>query len=101
MTLSLIPAGQPHGDRIKNEEAADAAGLAKKAPQTAPQPDFSLSPPVQQATPREQGEFDALASRSPQSFGQLRQDQDSRVVETLSTSPSPVLRDIANRLRGF
>ena len=101
MTLSLIPAGQPHGDRIKNEEAADAAGLAKKTPQAAPQQDFSLSPPVQQATPREQGEFDALESRSPQSFGQLRQQQDSRILDVLATSPNPILRDLSERLRGF
>jgi len=100
MTLSLIPAGQPQGDRQENEAAADAAGLQKKLPQQAPT-DLNLAPPVRQATPREAGEFDALESRTPQSFGQLRQTQDSRILDTLATSPSPVLRDLSERLRGF
>ena len=100
MTLSLIPSGQPQGDRQTNEAAADAAGLQKKLPQQAPT-DLNLAPPVRQATPREAGEFDALESRTPQSFGQLRQAQDSRTVQAMEVSNSPALRDIARRLRGF
>jgi len=98
MTVSLIPSGQPHGERQKSEVAANEAGLATKAPQAPTEIEMQ---PVRQATPRAQGEFDAIQSRTPQSAGQLRQDQDARVIEVLATSSSPVLRDLSNRLRGF
>ena len=98
MTVSLIPSGQPHGERQKSEVAASEAGLATKAPQAPTE--IEMPQPVQQATPRGQGEFDAIQSRTPQSTGMLRDDQDSRVVNALELSPSPVLRDIARRLRG-
>ena len=101
MTLSLIPRGQPQGDRQTNENAAQEAGLPTKINQQAPS-DFSMpQQPVQQATPRQAGEFDALESRTPQGFGQLRQSQDSRVLDVIATSANPILRDLSERLRGF
>ena len=97
MTVSLIPSGQPHGERQKSEVAANEAGLATKAPQAPTEIEMQ---PVRQATPRAQGEFDAIQSRTPTSVGQLRADQDSRVLNALDTSTSPALRDLARRLRG-
>jgi len=93
MTLSMIPSGQPYGQRQENEEAAAEAGLSNRVQQAKPQP-------IRQAQPRQQGEFDAISSRNPTSSGQLRPDGDSRVVNLLETSPSPALRDLARRLRG-
>ncbi len=101
MTLSLIPRGEPQGDRQENVSAAQEAGLPTKISQEAPS-DFSLPPPpMRQATPRQSGEFDALESRTPQGFGQLRQSQDSRVLDVIATSNNPILRDLSERLRGF
>ncbi len=98
MTLSLIPSGQPQGDRERNEQAAREAGLPTKVAQQAPS---APSPVIRQATPRTAGEFDALQSRTPQSFGQLRQDQDARFLDVIATSKNPILRDLSQRLRGF
>jgi len=97
MTVSLIPSGQPHGERQKSEVAANEAGLATKAPQAPTE----IQMPVRQATPRAQGEFDAIQSRTPQSAGQLRETTNSRIVEVLAASPSAQMRDLASRLRGF
>jgi len=102
MTVSLIPAGGPHGARQEAEVASKEAGLATKAPQapteiTAPRPGGA----VQQATNRERGQFDAIQSRTPQSSGQLRETANSRIVEVLATSPSAQMRDLASRLRGI
>jgi len=96
MTVSLIPSGQPQGDRQTNEAAADEAGLASKMTQAPPQ--IELQPP-RQATPRGQGEFDAIASRTPTSAGTLRQDQDARILDEVELSSNPILRDLASRLR--
>jgi len=98
MTLSLIPPGQPHGDRQENEAAAQEAGLPTRISQQAP---TQIEAPLRQATPRAAGEFDALQSRTPTSSGQLRQNQDARILDSLATSPSPILRDLSERLRGF
>ncbi len=101
MTLSLIPRGEPQGDRQENVAAAQEAGLPTKISQEAPTA-FSLPPPpISQATPRDTGGFDAIASRTPTSTGVLRDTQDSRVLNALEGSPSPALRDIARRLRGI
>jgi len=95
----MIPSGQPQGDRQTNEGLADDAGLASKMTQAPPQ--IEMPRPIQQATARSQGEFDAIQSRTPQSSGQLRQSQDSRVLDILDSSSSPILRDLGSRLRGF
>ncbi len=101
MTLSLIPRDQPQGDRQTNVAAAQEAGLQTKISQKPPA-DFAMPPqPMRQATPRQSGEFDALESRTPQGFGQLRQSQDSRVLDVIATSNNPILRDLSERLRGF
>ncbi len=96
MTLSMVPNKEAGGPPTQEIEAQTAeAGL----PQTTSQapPNFrNLQPP----TPRSPREFDAIESRTPTSTGQLRDDQDSRVLNVLDTSPSAVLRDIARRLRG-
>ncbi len=97
MTLSMVPNKEAGGPPTQQIEAQTAdAGL----PQTTGQkpPNFrNLTPP----TPRSPKEFDAIESRTPTSFGQLRDDQNSRVLNALDTSPSPALRDIARRLRGI
>jgi len=98
MTVSMIPSGQPHGERQKAEVASEEAGLPTTAPQ-APS-EIEMPQPIRQATARGQGEFDAIQSRTPSSTGQLKDDQNSRVVAAMEQSPSPVLRDIARRLRG-
>ncbi len=97
MTVSMIPSGQPHGDRQVNQAAAQEAGLETKTAQ-APQK-LERIEPLRQATPRQAGEFDALESRTPQNTGRLRQSQDSRVLKVMETSPSPALRDLARRLK--
>jgi len=107
MTISLIPGDQPHGDRLENEEAARGAGLTQtvqqQAPTAAPPPGQQAGPPqpLQQAQSRQRGQFDAFESRDPTQSGNLRQDRDARVLDALEVSPSPVLRDLAKRLRGF
>jgi len=100
MTVSLIPAGQPHGERQKAEVASQEAGLPTTAPQAPTEIDMPAQP-ARQATARGQGEFDAIASRSPQSTGQLKQSPDDRVLDVIAASPSPILRDLSKRLRGF
>ena len=102
MTVSMIPSGQPHGERQKAEVASEEAGLPTTAPQAPSEIEMPrVGGPIQQASPRGQGEFDAIQSRTPQSAGQLRQTQDSRVIEVLASSPSAQMRDLASRLRGF
>ena len=97
MSLSMIPNKEPGGPQTQEIEAQTAeAGL----PQTVGQapPNFrNLAPP----TPRSPREFDALESRTPQNSGRLRQNLDARVLDELEVSESPVLRDLAARLRGF
>jgi hypothetical protein len=97
MTISLIPNKEPGGPQTQQIEAQTAeAGLSQTVGQAPP--NFrNLQPP----TPRSPREFDALESRTPQNSGRLRQDTDSRIIETLAQSPSPQMRDLAQRLRGF
>ena len=96
MSISMVPNKEPGGPQTQEIEAQTAeAGLPKTVGQAPP--NFrNLQPP----TPRSPKEFDALESRTPTSSGQLRDTQDSRVLNVLDTSPSPILRDIARRLRG-
>lgn len=95
MTLSMIPSGQPYGKRQETEAATADAGLSKTTAQArAPKK-------VERAVPQQPGGFDALEAMSPTQFGQLRQSQDARVLDVLDQSPSPFLRDLASRLRGF
>ena len=108
MTISMIPTGQPYGQRQATEAATQEAGLPVTASQTPPQagpPPMLARPraagPISTPQPRARGTFDALASRTPSSVGQLRVDPDSRVLDLLAQSPSPVLQDLAARLRGF
>ena len=98
LTISLVPTGQPYGQRQTTETGMAEAGLPLTAPQTPPAPPRGE---LRQPTPRPRGTFDAFASRTPTSVGQLRVDPDSRLLDTLAQSTSPVLRDLAARLRGF
>lgn len=101
MTLPLVPTGQPYGQRQQTEATMSEADLPLTAPQSPP----PVAPPpageLRTPPPRPRGTFDAFASRTPTSQGQLRADPDSRVLDTLARSPSPVLQDLAARLRGF
>ena len=94
MTISMIPTGQPYGQRQDNEAAQAEAGLPNRIRQ---------APPLSRAVPQTQdvGSFDGLTSRQPTQFGNLRETQDSRIIQILETSPSPILRDLARRIRGL
>ena len=94
MTISLVPNKEPGGPPTQQIEAQTAeVGLPQTVGQQAPQA------PLRQATPRQQGEFDALESRTPEGFGQLRQNDDARILDEVELSQNPVLRDLASRLR--
>ena len=103
MTISLVPAGQPHGQRQVNEDAADEAGLSKKVGQEAPsvRPVPTVPRQAVKAPSFEQGGFDAFTEASPTQFGNLRSSSDSPMLDVLATSPNAQLRDLADRLRGF
>ena len=65
LTISLVPTGQPYGQRQTTETGMAEAGLPLTAPQT-PRPRGGTA-----AThPRPRGTFDAFASRTPTSVGQ-------------------------------
>ena len=93
MTISMIPSGQPYGQRQETEAAQTEAGLPDRVQQ---------APPVSRAVPQTPVEsFDGLATRQPTQFGNLRNTEESRIIGILETSPSPMLRDLARRIRGL
>ena len=102
MTISMTPSGQPYGKRQQNVAAATEAGLTPTVGQTPPAPRRPRpAGPLTTPQARPSGTFDVFASRTPTGQGRLRMDPDTRVLDLLAQSPSPVLQDLAARLRGF
>ena len=99
MTISLVPSGGEYGDRKRAEDTMSAAGIQQTTRQLEPaQAAQPKSRPLQQAQAFDG--FDALASRQPDpSSFQLRDTEESRIVGLLESSPSPLLRDLARRVR--
>lgn len=96
--VSLIPTGQPYGQRQETEEAYRQGGIAQTTTVSEGTPSLPTPQPIQQAQPFD-GQIDAFTMRTPEPGFQLRQDENARMVNLLDSSPSPVLRDLAQRLR--
>ena len=105
MTVSMVPRDRgtaaPGPQRARDEAAMRDAGLQTKVAQQAPAPP-KPAPTTPPSSRNAQGDFDALASRTPTQSGNLIQNpQDSPMLTVMEASPNPQMRDLARRIRGF